>query len=259
MILKGLLKTYYDSCKSYIVKDKKEFEDKVKRLKLESKYLKEIERYSLSTGSDELRTESIKDYLEKYTKELKRVAIAEKNLTKQDLVNDFQMLNHHAFMKKVEIKEDHIDIYTKKLKFQGNEIGNYLIKIFIHDLSDGMNIGDRIRIKNLEKRIQLGGDGNHFDHWFVEEEKPCFNQWKEVIKNYLLKGNLFLTGCNLVQFLLSTGNHGFLDIDRWISIFNESGENKEIIERSPDPAIPSPGITTATGMYTSSGDGFDSW
>lgn len=230
MILKGLLKNYYDFCEAYVKKQKKSFEDKTKREKLELNFLKKIEEQSLVQNSDKDRKIHIEEELKKHTDKLKIALVAEKNLRKKNIIADFQILNHHAFIKKVEVKDNYLDIYTTELKIKEHNIGNYLIRIPVQE-----PFGDtllQIRITNLQKRVVVSDHGGVYDHWFVENEIPCFSQWAHGINNYLLKGNLSLAVSNLIHFLLSTVGSGHLAVNDWLREF--SGE-EFVREDSPAP------------------------
>jgi len=223
MVLKGLLKNYYDFCESHVKKHKKGFEDKTKREKLELNFLKKIEEQSLVQNSDKDRKIHIESELKKHTKKLDAALVAEKNLRKKNIITDFQILNHHTFIKKVEVKDNCLDIYTTELKVEGHDIGNYLIRIPIREpFGDTLH---QIRIANLKKRVEIPESDSIFDHWFVKNEIPCFGQWAHDINNYLLKGNLSLAVSNLIHFLLSIGTDGHLQVNQWLHEF--SGEEFE--------------------------------
>jgi len=259
MVLKGLLKNYYDFCESYIEKNKKSFEDKTKREKLELDFLKKIEEQSLIQNSDKDRKTYLESELKKHTNELDTAFIAEKNLRKKNIINDFQLLNHHAFIKKVEIKDNYLDIYTIELKVEGHDIGNYKIRIPIQE-----PFGDtllQIRIANLKKKVVIPGTDGAFDHWFVRNEVPCFGQWASGINNYLLKGNLSLVVSNLIHFLLSTGTDGHLQVNQWLEEFSgeriaRDDEPSPIEERETQHLSPTAAaITMAREYRTTTGDG----
>lgn len=247
MVLKGLLKIYYDLSKAYIKEGRVDLENKIKRQKLEVKHLREFARYSLSTTSDEARELDTTKRLELNKKELKEILVAEKNLGKKSLVDDFQKLNNHAFVEKVLVEGDCINIYTKKLKFRNEyNIGNYLIRINL-DINDRfINIVSRIRIENLERRVTMGESSTYYDHWFVANTKPCLDQWRKVFENYLLKGNLFLAGSNLIQFLLSEGTSGHVNVNRWINLFNRNGDYKDSILANDSDVPNARGATEVT-------------
>lgn len=237
MILKGLLKNYYDLCNSYVKKHKKGFEDKINRAKLELNFLKKIEEQSLVQNSDMDRKIHLESELKKHTDKLKKALVAEKNLRKKNIVDDFQLLNHHAFIKKVEIKDNFLCIYTIELRIEGHDIGNYLIKIPIKE-----PFGDtlfQIRITNLKKRVRISDHYNYYDHWFVENGVPCFAEWAPIISNYFLKGNLSLAVSNLIHFLLSTGGHAYMEVGRWLEEFEKGqiAEGQEVAREIPRMAV----------------------
>ncbi len=250
MILKGLLKNYYDFCETHVEKHKKSFEDKIKREELELNFLKKIEEQSLVQNSDRDRKIHIESELEIHKNKLKEALVAEKNLRKKNIIDDFQLLNHHAFIKKVEIKDDFLYIYTIELKVDGHDIGNYLISIPIRE-----PFGDtllQIRITNLKKRVMFSDHHNPYDHWFVEDGVPCFAQWAHDINNYLLKGNLSLAVSNLIHFLLSIGGHAHVEVSRWLEEFEREqvAESQEIRQVVRDAPSISPGVaTTAAGAW----------
>ena len=235
MILKGLLKNYYGFCEAFVEKHKKSFEDKTKREKLELNFLKKIEEQSLVQNSDKDRKIHLESELKKHTDKLKAALVAEKNLRKKNIIDDFQLLNHHAFIKKVEIKDEFLYIYTIELKVDGHNIGNYLISIPIRE-----PFGDtllQIRITNLKKRVTFPDHHNPYDHWFVENGVPCFAQWAHDINNYLLKGNLSLAVSNLIHFLLSTGGHAYVEVKYWLQEFErgQATEGQEVRGFQPLP------------------------
>jgi len=232
MVLKGLLKNYYDFCEVYVEKHKKSFEDKTKRAKLELNFLKKIEEQSLVQNSDRDRKIHLEKELKKHTDKLNATLVAKKNLRKKNIIDDFQLLNHHFFINKVEIKDNYFDIYTIGLKIEEHDIGNYLIRIPIRE-----PFGDtlfQITITNLKKRVVFPDHSIPYDHWFVENEKPCFDQWGHGISNYLLKGNLLLAVSNLIHFLLSTEGNGYVVVNNWLREF--SGE-QIVREDSPSTTI----------------------
>lgn len=232
MVLKGLLKNYYDFCEAFVKKHKKGFEDKTKRVKLELNFLKKIEEQSLIQNSDRDRKIHLESELKRHTARLDAALVAEKNLRKKNIIADFQTLNHHAFIKKVEVKDDCLDIYTTELEVDGHDIGNYLIQIPIKEPFGNTLL--QIRITNLKKRVIFNDHSQPYDHWFVENGRPCFDQWAPNLSNSLLRGNLLLAVSNLIHFLLSVGGHGYVEVDRWLQQFNEG---QIVEEASPDPII----------------------
>lgn len=135
---------------------------------------------------------------------------------KQTAKKVYDKLAKHPSIEKIEVsKETTLNIYTKKLKVKGQEIGNYKLSY---------NLPSTFYIRNLEYVVE-----GQYDHWHVNYGEPCLASWKPILYKQLDTYQIFLFIDTLIHYLLlSNDAHAYMTFEKWLAKFKK----KEKIDQS---------------------------
>ena len=126
----------------------------------------------------------------------------------------FDKINKHEKIEKITVTDTILNIYTKKLRVKGHNIGNFKISYYLEN--------DVLRIKNLEYVVN-----DVFDHWHIRANEPCLSEWRPILWRQLDTYQLFFFIDTIIHYLLiSDSTHAYVSFDIWIKSF----ENKSKIE-----------------------------
>lgn len=130
----------------------------------------------------------------------------------------YDKLKNHPNIEKIVITQQKcLNIYTKVLKVNDSEIGNFKLT---YDLSGAYYI------RNLEY-IVLGV----YDHWHVQRGEPCLSSWRPILSRQLDTYQIFLFVDTLIHYLLlSSSDHAYLSFDKWLEKFRAK-EKVDISEK----------------------------
>lgn len=128
----------------------------------------------------------------------------------------YQKLTDHPKIDEIEVKNNELNIITKKLKVKGRNIGHFK---FTFDPTT-----NRLFIRNLEYVVE-----GALDHWHVKYGDPCLADWKPVLWRYIDTFQIFFFVDTLIHYLLLAqgDKHVYKVFDEWIKLFEERSEIKK--------------------------------
>ena len=128
----------------------------------------------------------------------------------------YRKLTDHPKIDKVEIKDNELNVITKKLIVKGHNIGHFK---FTFDPTT-----NRLFIRNLEYVVE-----GALDHWHVKYGDPCLADWKPVLWRYIDTFQIFFFIDTLIHYLLLAqgDRHAYKVFDEWIKLFETKPEIKK--------------------------------
>ena len=162
--------------------------------------------------------------LEKEQGAVNKVKTALVDLTKKtnsSIEKEYNQIENHKQIEKVEIIDKLLTITTKKLKMNGENIGNFKITLNPTSFSS-------LKISNLEYVV------DNLDHWHVKNQEPCLGNWKQVFLKYFETGHIGLVVDTIIHYLLSTQDrHAYTSIKSWITNFKAKRPNTKNLGDAP--------------------------
>jgi hypothetical protein len=131
----------------------------------------------------------------------------------------YNKIIEHPKVTKIEIDDKTLNVYTKKLKVEGSNIGDFKLSYQLDKI---------LYIKNLEYVVD-----NKYDHWHIQFGEPCLSEWKPILWRQLDTFQLFFFVDTLIHYLLlSSSVHAYISFKDWIKKFEAKEKLEEIQEKT---------------------------
>ena len=123
----------------------------------------------------------------------------------------YKKLCEHPKIDHIEIEENNIYIFTKKLIADRNNIGNFKIKF------NNTSNYNAIHIENLEFVVR-----NRYAHWHICDGSPCLHEWGITLEKFLKSGQFFFFIDTIIHYLeIANSDDGYINYETWLEEFTK--------------------------------------